>query len=202
MSMEMADKIRKIRKKYGLSQEDLAKKLKMAASSISSWERGANKPMMDKLEKMAEMFNVPISYFFGAEDAEKYADKTILPVYGHISCGNGSVIYEPTTEYEATPQDWVVGGNHFYLRAKGDSMVGARIHEGDLLLIREQPIVENGEIAAVVINDEIVLKRVYRQNGTFILTSENPNYPPRSFDPKEDKHIRILGKLKRSITQY
>jgi len=91
---------------------------------------------------------------------------------------------------------------YFYVRAKGDSMVGASINEGDLLLIRQQPEVENGEIAAVVIDEEIVLKRVYKENGSFTLVSENPKYPPISYNPKNDKHIRILGKLRKSITEF
>ncbi len=198
----MSEKIKRIRKEFKLTQSQLADKLDISFTTVSSWERGQNKPTMDKLDRMADMFNVPISYFFDREEIGDHFDKSVLPIYGKVSCGNGNVIYEPTTEYETTPSNWLSGGEFFYLRATGDSMTGASINEGDLLLIREQPTVENGEIAAVVIDDEIVLKRVYRQNGSFILTSENPAYPPRTFNPKTDKNIRILGKLKKSITNY
>src|SRR5699024_4896200 len=122
--------------------------------------------------------------------------------YGEISCGDGSVIYEKTNQSYATPKTWVNNDIHFYVKAKGDSMVGASINEGDLLLIRQQPEVENGEIAAVVIDDQVVLKRVYKDNNTFTLISENPKYPPIKFDPVNDKNIRILGKLKKAITEY
>lgn len=200
--MSMADKIKHLRKQFNLTQKELAVRLKVAPTAVSGWERGANNPMMDKLEIMAEMFNVPVTYFFEESEVGDYGSKTLLPVYGNIYCGSSNVIFEPTTEYEAIPEEWVKGGNYFFLKAKGDSMIGARIHEGDLLLIRKQEIVENGEIAAVVIDDSVVLKRIYKQDGSFTMISENPKYPPRTFKPNTDKNIRILGKLKKSITEH
>lgn len=200
--MHIGDKIKKIRKENKLTQKELAKILDIKPTAVSAWELGRNKPLMDKLELMSDRFNVPISYFFDDEDINNLRDKTYVPIYGYISCGNGTVIYEPTTEYERVPSDWIVGGEFFFLRAQGDSMVGANIQEGDLLLIRQQEVVENGEIAAVVIDDEVVLKRVYKQNGVFTLISENPKYPPRVFHPGTDKNIRIIGRLCKSITEY
>src|SRR5690606_39970820 len=97
----------------------------------------------------------------------------------------------------------ITGGEYFYRRAEGDSMVGARIHDGDLLLIRKQPDVADGEIAAVLIDDEAMLKRVYRQNGLLVLQSENPNYPPIVVDPKNNpRNIRIIGKLKKVVIDF
>lgn len=200
--MSMAKKIKHIRKQFKLTQKELADRLDVAPSAVSGWERGANNPLMDKIEMMSEMFNVPISYFFEESEVGDYGNKTILPVYGSVYCGTADVVFEPTTEYEAIPGDWAKGGNYFFLRAKGDSMVGAKIHENDLLLIRSQDIVDNGEIAAVVIDDSVVLKRVYKQNDSFTLVSENPKYPPRIFTPGTDKNIRVIGKLKKSITEH
>lgn len=200
--MSMADKIKHIRKQFNLTQKELADRLKVAPTAVSSWERGANNPLMDKIEIMSEMFGVPISYFFEESELGDYGSNTLLPVYGHIYCGGDNVTFEPTTEYEATPKEWVKGGNYFFLRAKGDSMTGAKIHEGDLLLIRSQSTVDNGEIAAVVIDSSVVLKRIYKRDDQLMLVSENPKYPPRIFDPNTDKHIRIIGKLKKSITDH
>ena len=82
-------------------------------------------------------------------------------------------------------------------------MIGARIQDGDLLLIRKQPNVEDGDIAAVLIEDEAVLKRVYIRDGMIILQSENPNYPPIIFDPKNQRDgIRIIGKLKKVVINF
>lgn len=80
--------------------------------------------------------------------------------------------------------------------AKGDSMIGARIYDGDIVFIRQQDIVEDGEIAAVLIEDEATLKRVYydREAGVLSLFAENPKYKTMRFSGEELNHIRILGK--------
>src|SRR5699024_1419925 len=110
----MADKIKGIRKEFNLTQLQLADKLNVAPSTVSSWELGSNKPLMDKITIMADMFGVPISYFFDTEDLGDLKDKEILPVYGSISCGEGSVVYETTTHYEEAPSKWTEGGEFFY----------------------------------------------------------------------------------------
>lgn len=194
------ERLKKERKAHGYTQETLAKHLGVKPTAVSAWERNANKPMMDKLTIMSRLFNKPISFFYKDEDFLE--EDTLIPLYGNISCGEGAVIYEEPAEYIPTSKEWTTGGNYFYLRAKGDSMTGARIQEGDLLLFRQQDVVENGEIAAVVIDDNILLKRVYRNNGTFTLVSENPKYPPRIFNPETDCHIRIIGKLKKLVVEF
>lgn len=82
----------------------------------------------------------------------------------------------------------------FALRVRGDSMIGARIHDGDLVFIRSQDDVDDGEIAAVVLNDEATLKRVYHIKNGLQLLSENPRYAPMIFTLDECDSIRILGK--------
>lgn len=199
--MSVGFKIRTLRKQNGLTQEQLAKKLGVKPTAVSAWERNANKPLMDKIVIMSEMFDVPLAYFF---DVEEYDDsyEYKLPLYGRVACGNGCVVFEETTEYRTTPKEWIKSGEYFYLKASGDSMVGARIYDGDLLLMRKQNAVENGQIAAVCIDDEVVLKRVYKNGDNFVLQSENPNYPPRIFNPRNDLNIRVIGKLEKLIVEF
>jgi repressor LexA len=209
--MKLGDKIKELRKKHRLTQAELAKKLNVAPTAVSAWERNENRPLMDKITILSNMFDVPISYFF--EDFENnlgtvvreeknfyYTEFTKLPIVGTISCGNGVVAYEDIQGYEEVPRSWLNGGEYFFLRAKGDSMINARIMDGDLLLIRRQDDVENGEIAAVLIDGEAVLKRVYKTNGTIILQSENPKYQPIIVDGQ--KNIRIIGKLKKVVLNF
>ena len=84
----------------------------------------------------------------------------------------------------------------FCLRAKGDSMTGARIYDGDIVFIRRQPTVENGEIAAVIIDNEATLKRVYfyKDKDKLVLSPENPAFEPLVYIGSELEEIRILGK--------
>lgn len=199
--MTVGEKIKALRKQNKLTQEELAKKLGVAPTAVSAWERNANKPLMDKIMVMADLFDVPFTHFF---EVDEYDDtyEVNLPVYGNVSCGEGLVVFETPTEYRSTPTDWTKGGDYFYVRASGDSMIGARIFDGDMLLLRKQDEVENGEIAAVCIDDEILLKRVFRTNGSFILQSENPKHPPRIYNPKTDRNIRIIGKLEKLIVEF
>ncbi|MBP3038101.1 helix-turn-helix domain-containing protein [Bacillaceae bacterium Marseille-Q3522] len=208
--MKLGDKIKKLRKEKRMTQADLSKKLKVAPTSVSSWERNENNPLMDKITIMSKLFDVPISYFFDSdvikEEPAEYivgvnnADAVDLPIVGRISCGNGVVAFHDVEGYESIPVDWVTGGEYFFLRAKGDSMINARILDGDLLLIRKQEDVENGEIAAILIEEDAVLKRVYKTGNNTILQSENPKYPPILLD--KSKNIRIIGKLKRNVIKF
>ncbi len=200
--MKVGDKIKELRKQHRMTQADLAKKLKVAPTAVSAWERHENRPLMDKITILADLFHKPITYFFDVEDLGDSVDTVMLPVYGNIGCGNGMVLFEAPEAYETTPKDWLNGAEYFYLRAKGDSMVGARIYEGDLLLIRRQDEVENGEIAAVVVEGEALLKRVFKTGDSFILQSENPKYPPIIYNPEQNKDIRIIGKLKKVVLNF
>lgn len=195
--MKVGDIIKILRKTHKMTQADLARKLNVAPTAVSAWERNENRPLMDKLTVLAEIFNVPITRFFETGEYNlqpvKESDIVKLPIVGKISCGAGEIAYQEIEGYEPTLNQWVQGGEYFYLRAQGDSMTGARIFEGDLLLIQKQEEVENGEIAAVLIGEEAYLKRVFRSNDTLILQSENPKYPPIVCPPAEAK---IIGKLK------
>lgn len=195
-----SDNFKRLRKSKKLLQKDVAKKLGVSSSIVSDWEKGVKMPRGAAIQKIADFFGIPQSQLF-IENGTQYStlgEMVMLPIVGQISCGNGNIAYEDIEGYEPTPKEWVTSGEFFYLRAKGDSMIGARIADGDLLLIRKQETIENGEIAAVLLDNEAVLKRVYKHDGMLVLQSENPAYAPIICKP-EDKNIRIIGKLKKII---
>ena len=203
--MHIGQKIKQLRKAHKLTQEELAKILDVKPTAVSAWELGRNKPLMDKLDMMAHYFGVPISYFFEENEIKGPKNHIYfvkLPIVGTISCGNGVIAYEDIEGYEDVPSSWLNGGEYFFLRAKGDSMINARIMDGDLLLIRRQDDVENGDIAAVLIDGEAVLKRVYKTNDTIILQSENPAYKPIILNKNDMKDVRIIGKLKKVVLNF
>lgn len=196
---ELGSRIKYYRGLSGISLEELGNRIGVGKSTVRKYEVGSIKVSHERLEQISNALGIDVSLLYGEEVQGETAD---VPLYGSISCGDGSVIYESTEGYITSPKNWVENGIYFYLTAQGDSMTGAKIHEGDLLLIQKQVSVENGEIGAVVVDDECVLKRVYRDKDKFTLVSENPNYPPIIFNPKTDKNIKIIGKLKKSITQF
>lgn len=193
--------LKDLRIKSGRTLEEIGKLAGVSKQNLHKYESGiiTNIPS-DKIEKLAQIYNVTPSHIMGWEIDESAEEETVnIPIYGNIACGKGLMIPEEVIRYEATPKSWLNGGEYFYLIAKGDSMTGARIYDGDLLLIRQQGEVEDGEIAAVVIEDECVMKRVYKKNGTLILQSENSKYAPLVIS---EGNVRIVGKLSKLIVKF
>lgn len=116
-----------------------------------------------------------------------------FPVLGEIACGEPIFCNEERELYVEAGADIKAD---FCLIARGDSMINARIHNGDIVFIRRQPEVNNGEIAAVVIEDEATLKRVfyYKDENIISLNAENPAYKPMIYRAEELDTIFILGK--------
>lgn len=195
--------IKKYRDLRNYSLQVLAEKVGLTKKTIQRYENGEHKIDMDRLRDLSVALGVTVNQltegaytYLGTESDDN--DNISLPIVGKISCGNGQLAYEYVEGYESTPRSWVNGGEYFYLRAKGNSMNGARIYEGDLLLIRKQEEVEDGEIAAILIDDEAVLKKVYRQGDTLVLQSANTDYPP-IICGGVNSNIRVIGKLKKIV---
>ncbi|MBS4191784.1 helix-turn-helix domain-containing protein [Bacillus sp. FJAT-49705] len=210
LKREISDNIKRLMKERGWTQLKLSDVSGISKSTLSDYINCKTLINPGNVEKLSEAFNVPkydIDPSFKRtdilkEEAQLYEipNFTSIPIVGSISCGNGSLAFQDIEGYEETPKSWLNGGRFFYLRAKGDSMINARISEGDLLLIREQEEVENGEIAAVQIDGEAVLKRVFKSGNTLILQSENPKYEPIIVDGS--KNIQIIGKLKKVVLNF
>ena len=196
----LANKIKEKRREKGLTLEDVARALGTSKQTIHRYENGviSNIPH-DKIEKLADVLSISPTELMGWDDVSFTYDNILqinenpLPIIGTIACGEPIYAEQEYGSYVSA------GGNidaSFCLRAKGDSMVGARIHDGDLVFIREQDSVDNGDIAAVIINDEATLKRVYYypDEGKLVLSPENPRYAPLVYIKEELNSIKIIGK--------
>jgi repressor LexA len=193
-----------LRNSLRLTQKEFGDLFNVTQTMVSKWERGENKPTRDTEKKIAEYFNVSIKQVQGLEPIhdliaqEKNSFKNLMPVsivslplLGEIAAGEPiymnneyNIMVEANSEIKAD----------FCLRVKGDSMINAGIRDGAIVFIKEQPMVENGEIACVSIDDEATLKRVYFHPDHIILQAENPKYAPIIIFPKDNRQIRILGK--------
>lgn len=197
--MKLANNIKYYRKRNKLTQADLASKLGVAPTAISAWEVGRNKPLMDKIEMMSELFGIRKSDLIGDEfspiNLVMFDRESVVrvPILGTIKCGQPILAEENITGYREELSDRLPSGNLFYLHSQGDSMLPT-IPEGSLVLIREQPSVEYGEIAAVLVNGdtEATLKRVKKQGDIVMLIADNPDYPP--YIITDDNPARIIGK--------
>lgn len=200
--MSLGQKIRTLRKNKQLTQVELAKILNLAPTAVSAWERNANKPMMDKIVMMSELFEVPVTHFFDLKDGLsniiEVSQRTVrIPVLGEIACGDPILVEANYEDYRTVLEENLPAGDLVYLQAKGDSM-NPTIPDGSMVLIRIQEEVENGEIAAVTfnLNAYATLKRVKKQNGIIILMPDNPSHEPIVIT--RENPVRIIGKAIRS----
>lgn len=208
--MTVSESLKKLRKKNGLSQKEFADKLEINARTYASYERGERDISTAVLLNICKTLNISSDELLGNTSAaeqpkddlqiltEKYSNiKPIklkrFPMLGEIACGEPIFADEHKESFIMADMDIDAD---FCLTAKGESMVNARIFDGDVVFIKEMPIVENGDIAAVIIEDEATLKRVYYypEQGKLILNPENPSYEPLVYIGEELNHIRILGK--------
>lgn len=198
------ERLRQLRTARNLSQMELAKSIGISKSSINMYERGEREPGLETLEHFADFFNVDMDYLLGKSDTvnKAYAEFTIsniipmpemrkIPLIGSIACGAPILAEEHVEEYINIPRNIHA---EFALTCKGDSMINARIFDGDVVYIRQQDTVENGEIAAVLIDGEATLKRVRLFDDHISLEPENPQYRPLVYWGEDMNTVRILGK--------
>lgn len=187
--MQTGEIIRTLREKQGMSQEALAARLGYKdRSSIAKIEAGKVDLSQSKLALLSQLFHVSIPDLMGLSPMPKM-DK--IPILGTIACGAPILAQEHIEGYTSLPERIRAD---FALICKGDSMVGARIFPGDLVYIRQQEQVENGQIAAVLIDGEATLKRIRIYEDSLCLQPENPKYTPQIFWGEEMNRISILGK--------
>lgn len=195
--MTIGQRIKERREELDITQDELAKRLGYKSrSSINKIELDIYNLKQSKIKAIADALQTTPSYIMGWDEADQYIlpiSIQSLPLLGNISCGKPILAGEHIETYvEATTNIKA----DFCLRANGDSMINARILNGDIVFIRKQDTVENGEIAAVIIGDEATLKRVfyYPDEGKLILQAENPKYEPFVYIGDELNTVKILGK--------
>lgn len=196
-----AARLRELREETGgKNQKDFAEEFRVNPTTYCRYESGDIKRMPSSfIQEVSAKYSINPAWIAGFEGVEKYEIseqiyKSLkrLPVLGQIAAGTPILAQENFVGWEYVPENFHAD---FCLKVKGDSMINARILDGDLVYIRQQPDIENGEIAAVLIDgEEATLKRVYRLNGSIILRAENPNYPDKVFERKDAKEITIIGK--------
>ena len=197
------ERLKSLRREKHLTQAQLTDilrnkyNLKTDRVMISKWETGFQTPHMETLKSVAEALGVSADYLLtGTETSTELLSDSLTPfkkvrMLGSIACGVPIFCNEEHDYVLATGNN---ANADFCLTAKGDSMINARIADGDIVFIRQQSTVENGEIAAVVIGEEATLKRVYRTADGVMLVSENPAYQPMYFSGEELNNMWILGK--------
>ncbi|MFR1104046.1 MAG: LexA family protein [Acutalibacteraceae bacterium] len=201
--MTIGKRIKQLRMRNNLSQAELGKIAGVTDKAVSTWEQDQKIPRMGAIEKMALYFGVTKSYIIdGVDDGTRDFEPTIppgfeplpemqlIPLVGEIACGMPITAEENLDGYVEAPK-----GRHidFALTCKGESMVDAGISDGDVVFVRKQPTVENGQIAAVRVNGEATVKRVYINGNAMILQPANINFLPQTYAISELDDVAIEG---------
>lgn len=188
--------IKKLRVEQKLTQKDLAKKIGVSESAVSMYERNEREPNMEIIKNIANVFDVEINKLY--EDERFLSVKNIIPlekvkripILGTICAGNGIWC-------EENFDDYIMIDRHiradFALVIRGDSMIEANIHDGDIAFFKKTNYVDDGKIAAVLLkeNNEATLKKIYKSENGYILQACNSKYPPII-----SKDVLIMGELK------
>lgn len=200
--MTMGERIKALRIQHGLTQEELGQKVGVQKSAIYKYETGLVVNLKrSMIEKLALALGVKPTYLMGLSDEEttippgfEPLPKMVKrPLVGSIACGDPITAEENIEDYVDVPENVQCD---FCLRCKGDSMIDAGIHDGDIVYIHIQPEVENGQIAAVRIDGEATLKRVFwnEETQTLQLLAENRKYAPLVYTGQVLETVHIEGR--------
>lgn len=202
--MSIGENIKRLRELNGMSQSDFGKIAGVTDKAVSTWEAGIKEPRMGAIQKIADHFGIKKSNLIEENGLEKdFATSVIplnnhrIPVLGYISAGLPLYAEQQIIGYTLT--DLNGGAEYFGLVVKGDSMTAARIHDRDILIVRRQSCVDNGDIAVVMVDGENATVKRFRQDGnmvTLMPQSYNPEHQPQLYSLK-DTDIRVLGKVVR-----
>ena len=208
--MKLGEYIKAYRDERGMSMRDFAASPGLSLGYLSMLENDKNPktgapitPSIKTFNAVAAATNTTLNELLSLVDGNVSLDDVFIPnviqmpvmrkipLVGSIACGT-PILAEENLDGDVEAPDHVRAD--FALRCKGDSMINARIFDGDIVYIRQQESVEHGEIAAVLIGDEATLKRVYMYDDCISLEAENPQYKPMVYRGEEMNNIRILGK--------
>lgn len=181
-------------------QSDLAKYLNVSNQTITNYAKGYNSPRMDKVDKIAEFFNIERSDLIGHNEQvyEPPKTKTVkIPVLGEVAAGIPIDAIENIIDYEEITENLAHTGEFFGLKIKGDSMY-PMICDKDIVIVRKQPNVENGEVAIVLVNgNEATCKKIKKDTQGITLVPKNPEYKEKTYTNKEIQTlpVTIIGKV-------
>ena len=199
--------LKDLRTSRGITQGELATMLDVSRSTVGMYETGGGEPDFETMEAIADIFNVDMDYLMGRSQVERkhpispprkeippgfqpLPEMARVPLIGQIACGTPITAEENIKSYIGVPAAWRAD---FALECHGDSM-SPTICDGDVVCIRSQPEVEQGQIAAVRIGEEATLKHCYYQNGVVQLIADNSAVcPPMVFAGQQLEEIEVEG---------
>lgn len=190
--------LKKMREDKKLSQAKFAKEIGVSQSTVGMWESGKNKPEFSTLLKIADYFDVGVDVLTGKSTEErKSGNGKKIPVLGQVQAGIPIDAIQDILDYEEISADMAASGEYFALQVRGSSME-PRMKDGDVVIVRQQPEVENGEIAIVLVNgNDATIKKIGKSSDGIMLIPNNPAFEPIFYNNEEitELPVVILGKV-------
>ncbi len=197
------NRLRELRRQYRMTQDDIGCRIGVQKAAVCKYEKGQCQLAPDMIVTLCDLFNVSADYLLGRGEAHEAPARQwneaqgpvqrsiLVPVVGRVHAGSPILADENISEYvESTAcknED-----EYFYMEVEGDCMIGEHIVEGSRVLVHLQPRVENGQIAVVRIEDEVVLRRVKWIKDQLVLYPSNPKYEPMIVAPGD---VQIVGRV-------
>jgi len=200
---DIGKRIKEFRIKNNLTQKELADKLNISVSALSNYETGYNVPTVSRLDEIAKALKVPLSELIG-DVADTVKDFQEVYVVKYIKAGMPEVAVDSVIDKVFVSKSYAGNNNYVGLLVSDDSMNNARIHKGDIVIVKLQNYAENRDIVVVTIGDNDAVVRRYYDDGakiTFMPDSTNPKYKSQTIDPAKDKY-RIIGKVVQSLIKF
>ena len=188
--MTLQEIIKEYKNNTGVSFEYIAKKVGVTKSTVSRWASGEIKKVKEEtLNNLSELLGKDVKTLISENIYRK-------PIFGYVKAGYDMFAEQNILGYEEVSSAEMKTGD-YYLKVKGDSMINSRICDGDLVFIKKCDDVNSGEIAVVLVENEVTIKKVIKKEGLLILESSNPNYENRYFSNDEviNMPVKIIGKV-------
>ena len=194
----MAQNIQRLMEKHGKDRNDICRDLGFKYTTFTDWINGNTYPRIDKIELMANYFNVSKSELVEAHTDSQQSKAVVIPVLGRVAAGIPLTAAEYIIDTEEIPLAMAADGEYFGLQVKGDSME-PKISNGDVVIVRKQSDADDGDLVIALVNgDDAVVKRLKKYKDGIALISNNPAYEPMYFSSSEidSKPVEIIGKVK------
>lgn len=202
--------LKSLRKSKGLTQDELAKRLKISRSTIGMYENGSREPDFETIELIADFFNVDIDYLLGRTDKTTYIPDHIpisefhtIPLFADVA-GGLPLLMDDRIVGEVAVTGIPDNGEYFALTVRGQSME-PKIMDGDIVVVHQQQDVDNGDIAIITIDGEsATCKRLYTYADHISLLSINPACEPMEFSREqiEDLPVHVYGKVVQLVRRF
>lgn len=193
--MALSDVIKKRRSELGLTLLDIAKKMDVNEATVQRWESGNIKTLRQgRLSQLAEILKVSPAELMGWTNERP---RHLIPVLGDVPAGIPIEAATNIIDYEEISEEMSRAGDHFALRIKGDSME-PKFSEGDVVIIRKQEAVDNGQVAVVMVNgNDATVKKFYKTAAGVMLVGNNPTFVPLTYTPEqvEQLPVRVIGRV-------